>query len=564
MSLRLSQSALARLTLGLLLLAALLGAASAAAPGRAAIASAHPLATEAGFAVLEAGGNAFDAAVAISAALAVVEPSGSGLGGGGFFLLRSAAGDGFFLDARETAPAAVKRELFLRPDGTLDRDKALNSALAAGIPGLPQALEYVAQRYGRLPLAKSLAPAIRLAREGFPVDERYRLLAAVRLDALRRDPGAAALFLREGEVPAEGVIIRQPELAAILERLGEEGSQFFYRGAFAEQLAAEVRRLGGVWSAADLANYRVREREPLVLHHRGALILTAPPPSAGGVALGTGLKMLEALRWWEQGALDRVHLLIEAWRRVFRDRAAHLGDPDFVEIPLATLLHPAYAQGLAASIRLDQATESAWLPGATAPREGESTTHFSVIDREGNIAAVTQTINLPFGAAIVIPGTGILLNNEMDDFALAEGQGNAYGLVGTAPNAPAPGKRMLSSMTPTIVVDDRRVAVLGTPGGSRIVTMVMMAVLDVLDGRTAAEVVARPRIHHQFLPDVTLIEEGALDETMHEALRRRGHRIRTESRPWGNMQVVIWDRERDNLEAASDPRGSRPGSARVK
>lgn len=564
MSLRLSQSALARLTLGLLLLAALLGAASAAAPGRAAIASAHPLATEAGFAVLEAGGNAFDAAVAISAALAVVEPSGSGLGGGGFFLLRSAAGDGFFLDARETAPAAVKRELFLRPDGTLDRDKALNSALAAGIPGLPQALEYVAQRYGRLPLAKSLAPAIRLAREGFPVDERYRLLAAVRLDALRRDPGAAALFLREGEVPAEGVIIRQPELAAILERLGEEGSQFFYRGAFAEQLAAEVRRLGGVWSAADLANYRVREREPLVLHHRGALILTAPPPSAGGVALGTGLKMLEALRWWEQGALDRVHLLIETWRRVFRDRAAHLGDPDFVEIPLATLLHPAYAQGLAASIRLDQATESAWLPGATAPREGENTTHFSVIDREGNIAAVTQTINLPFGAAIVIPGTGILLNNEMDDFALAEGQGNAYGLVGTAPNAPAPGKRMLSSMTPTIVVDDRRVAVLGTPGGSRIVTMVMMAVLDVLDGRTAAEVVARPRIHHQFLPDVTLIEEGALDETMHEALRRRGHRIRTESRPWGNMQVVIWDRERDNLEAASDPRGSRPGSAQVK
>jgi gamma-glutamyltranspeptidase/glutathione hydrolase len=539
------------------------GHAHGAQPGRAAIASAHPLATEAGFEILRAGGNAFDAAVAVSAALAVVEPESSGLGGGGFFLLRYADGRAVFLDARETAPSGARRERFLAADGTLDREKALNSALAAGIPGLPAALERVAVAHGRLPLARTLAPAIRLASEGFPAGPKYRRLAAARLAVLRRDPTAARIFLREGEVPKEGTLIVQPELAEVLRRLASEGSGFFYRGGFAERLAAEVRRLGGVWTGEDLATYRLREREPLRIRHGEAEILTAPPPSAGGVALATGLAILERFPWRELGPVDRAHLLAETWRRTFRDRAEHLGDPDFVEVPLGLLTHPAYGAGLAAAIRLDRASESAWLPGSGPSESGADTTHFSIIDSEGHIATVTQTINLPFGAGIVVPGTGILLNNEMDDFALAEGQGNAYGLIGTPPNAPAPGKRMLSSMTPTIVIGGERVAALGSPGGSRIVSMVMLAVLDVLEGRSAEEVVARPRIHHQFLPDVLSAEQGALDAAAQAALGRRGHRLLVEDRPWGNMQIVIWDRRRGLLEAASDPRWALPGSARV-
>lgn len=552
-----------RLKVGLCLLLLALAPARGASPGQAAIASAHPLATEAGFEVLRAGGNAFDAAVAVSAALAVVEPSSSGLGGGGFFLLRHADGRSRFLDARETSPAGARAELFLAADGRLDREKALNSALAAGIPGLPAALEHLAREHGRLPLARSLAPAIRLAREGFAVDEKYRHLAQARLAVLRRDPEAARIFLEHGEVPKEGWVLRQPELAVVLERLASEGAGFFYRGAFAERMAAEVRRLGGVWTAQDLASYRLREREPLLIRREEAVILTAPPPSAGGVALATGLAILERFRWRELSPTDRIHLLAETWRRTFRDRAAHLGDPDFVSVPLDLLSDPAYGAGLAASIRLDRASQSAWLPGGGEPVEGSDTTHFSIIDAEGNIAAVTQTINLPFGAGIVVPGTGILLNNEMDDFALAEGQGNAYGLVGTSPNAPAPGKRMVSSMTPTIVIAGERTAALGTPGGSRIVSMVMLAVLDVLEGRSAAEVAARPRVHHQFLPDVLIAEEGALEEPMLAELRRRGHRVAVESRRWGNLQVVIWDRRAGRLEAASDPRWAAERAARV-
>ncbi len=541
-------------------------------PPGAAIASAHFLATDAGIQVLAQGGNAFDAAVTVSSVLSVVEPISSGLGGGGFFLLHDAkTGKDVFVDARETAPAAATPQAYLDKDGNLDRDRSENGPWAAGIPGLPAALVHVAGKYGRLPLSQTLAPAIRIAREGFPVYGRLARGYAQRRAVMERYPGTREVFLRSGRAPVEGDIFRQPELAATLERLAAKGHDGFYSGVTAKRLIAGVNAQGGRWTAEELAGYRVREREPLRFDYDGWQVVTAPPPSSGGIAIA---EMLQVLAPWDLQALpqaERVHLVIEAMRRAFRDRTFYLGDPDFVKIPVKTLMDPDYAAGLRATIHPGKATPSDLLSGKPTPLEDEETTHFSIIDAQGNRAAVTQTVNLLFGSGLVPPGTGVLLNNEMDDFALKPGTPNAFGVMGFEANAPAPGKRMLSSMTPTFMSNADKVAVIGTPGGSRIITMVLLGMLGYADGLDAPEVAALPRFHHQWWPDVVEIERDALPRDVVTALRAMGHTLtvpgednqgRRSSDAWGNMNTVLWDRRNNTLSAGSDPR-TNTGKAEV-
>lgn len=539
----------------------LLSAANAAQPGTAAIASAHPLATQAGLDVLAQGGNAFDAAVAVAAALAVVEPSSSGLGGGGFFLLHRAA-DKFetFIDARETAPAAATRDMFLDAAGQPVRNASRSTALAAGIPGEVAGMAHLSARYGRLPLEHALQPAIRLAEEGFPLYARLRGGLEFSAEALQRSPSASRIFLRKGQVPDEGARIRQPELARTLRLIAAQGADGFYKGKLARQLVAGVRKLGGIWSLEDLSNYRVREREPLRGHYAGASIVAPPPPSAGGVALLNALNILSGYPLERFDSATRKHLVIEALRRVYRDRAEYLGDPDFVAVPVAQLTSPLYAAGQRASIRLDRATPSEALPanGAIAP-EHPQTTHFSVLDAEGNRVAATLTVNLGFGSGLMVEGTGFFLNNEMDDFSIKPGVPNAFRLVGAEANAIAPGKRMLSSMTPTFVETDDGVLIIGSPGGSYIISMVLLGTLEWLDGHTAEEVVALRRYHHQYLPDMVTYESSALSDEEIKSLQQRGHRLSESPRSYGNMQVVTWNKKIGEVKAASDPRGKSVG-----
>ena len=535
----------------------------AGTPPQAAVASAHPLATRAGMEILAAGGNAFDAAVAVSAALAVVEPASSGLGGGGFWLLhRASDGREVMIDGREKAPLAAQRDMYLDDKGEVIPHASVDGPLAAAIPGEPAALAHLAQHYGRLPLAKSLAPAIRLARDGFPADDHYRLLARFRLKVLRTSPAAAAVFLHEGEVPEPGSPIKQPELAATLTALAEQGADGFYKGRLAKQLVKGVRAAGGIWTEKDLSAYRVVERTPISGEYRGWRITSAAPPSSGGVALLTMLNILGGYDLAKMDETTRTHVIVEAMRRAYRDRAEYLGDPDFVKMPLTQLIAPLYAAGLRAGIRLDKATPSSALPGTVSESHSIDTTHFSVLDKEGNRVAATLSINFPFGSAFMAPGTGILLNDEMDDFSAKPGVPNVYGLVGGDANAIAPGKRPLSSMTPTFMENERGVAILGTPGGSRIITMVLLAALDIAAGGDAASAVAVKRFHHQFLPDAIQYEPDALTPAVIEALQAQGHTLRPLTRHYGNMQAIWWDKKDRRVTAASDPRGQ--GLASVK
>ena len=546
-------------------------------PPGVAIASAHSLATEAGLEIIREGGNAFDAAIAVSAALSVVEPISSGIGGGGFFLLHEAdTGRDVFLDARETSPAAVRPEHYLTEDGEFNRDRATNGPWAAGIPGLPAAFVHLAAEYGELPLARSLAPAIRLAEEGFPVYGRMVRGYERRAEVMERYPGTRETFLIDGRAMREGDTFRQPDLARTLQRLADDGFDGFYRGETAKLLVEGVRAEGGEWTAEDLAAYKVVEREPLRLDYHEWEIVTAPPPSSGGVALAQMLQILSGWNLEELEPAQRAHLIVESMRRAFRDRTFYLGDPDFVDIPLRTLTSRDYAAGLRATIHPTRATPSDLLSGVPTPLEDEETTHFSIIDAEGNRVAATQTVNLLYGSGLVPPGTGVLLNNEMDDFALVPGEPNAFGVMGFEANAPEPGKRMLSSMTPTFMVSDDRIAVLGTPGGTRIITMVLLGILGYDAGLDAQAVAALPRFHHQWLPDRISAEGGAFSPQVITELRAMGHEVdspdeedemrraqgRTSSHSWGNLQTVAWNLRDNTLEGGTDPRNP-VGSAEV-
>ena len=541
------------------------GAAHAHPPG-AAVASAHALASEAGIDMLRQGGNAFDAAVAVSAVLSVVEPISSGLGGGGFFLLHDAkSGKDIFIDARETAPAAATPAAYLNDKGEFNRDRAENGPWSAGIPGLPAGLVHLASNYGRLPLKTTLAPAMRIAREGFPVYARLAKGYASRREVMERYKGTKGVFLADGDPPEEGELLLQPDLARTLELLADKGFDGFYLGPVAKKLLAGVKAEGGRWTADELAGYRIREREPLRFEYDGWEVVTAPPPSSGGVALAQMMQMLEPWDLAKLSQTQRVHLTVEAMRRAYRDRTFYLGDPDFVHVPVRTLTSADYAAGQRSSINPRKATPSDMLSGEQTPLEDDETTHFSIIDAEGNLVAGTQTVNLLFGSGLIPPGTGVLLNNEMDDFALKPGTPNAFGVMGYDANAPKPGKRMLSSMTPTFMSSPDRVAVLGTPGGSRIITMVLLGALGYADGLDAQQVAALPRYHHQWMPDGIGTERDALPDEVVAALRAMGHTVvtpkdaadgRRSSDTWGNLQTVEWDKRANVLRGGSDPRNT--------
>ena len=531
-------------------------------PEHAAIATAHPLATEAGHEILSRGGNAFDAAVAVAAALAVVEPWNSGLGGGGFFLLHRAR-DGFetMIDARERAPLAASRDMYLRNGQPLPA-LSIDGALAAGIPGTPAALVQLAEKYGRLPLKQTLAPAIRFARDGFAVTPPYsKILLRQHMRLTDHFPEAVRIYLKEGLVPAPGDIAKQPELAQTLQQLADNGRSGFYGGVTARRLVQGVRAAGGIWSLKDLADYRVVEREPVRGKYRGIRITSAALPSSGGVVLVQMLNLLQGFDLDAMPKVQRAHTMIEAMHLAYRERARHLGDPDFVRVDVPRLLDSAYAVELRKEIRAPQ-------PGAAgAPAKaaggGANTTHFSIIDREGNRVAATLSLNTPFGSGFIPPGTGVVLNNQMDDFSVAPGVANTYGLTGGEANAIAPGKRPLSSMTPTFLESDDAVVVLGTPGGSRIISMVLLATLEFAHGRGGPkEWVGLPRFHHQYLPDVVAHEERAFDAEERRLLQQLGHRLEAVRDGYGNMQLVAWHKKDGRMGAASDPRGEGRGLVR--
>ena len=545
----------ALLLCGLLAVPATARDARPAHPPGVAIASAHALATDAGLEILREGGNAFDAAVAVSAALSVVEPVSSGLGGGGFFLLHDAkSGRDVFVDAREVAPQSATPARYLDANGELDRDKAENGAASAGIPGLPAGLVHVARKYGRLPLSKSLAPAIRLARDGFPVYPRLANEYANRKPVMERYAATRAVYLADGDAPEPGEILRQPDLARTLERIAAWGFVGFYRGPVAQALLASVKADGVDWTAAELAAYRVKEREPIRFRYRDWNMVTAPPPSSGGIALAEILKILEG---WDLKALEpaqRIHYEVEAMRRAYRDRTLYLGDPDSVKIPVRLLTSDDYAAGLRASILPDKATPSAMLPGTLPPRESVNTTHFSIMDADGNLAAVTQTVNLAYGSGMVVGGAGFLLNDEMDDFALKPGTPNAFGVTGYDANAVAPGRRPLSSMSPTFMFGPDRIAVLGAKGGSRIITATMIGILGFDAGMDSPQIVALPRYHHQYLPDAITEEPGALADEVVAKLQAMGYRVDDYTDPLVLMHAVDWDRRDNAMHAGADPR----------
>lgn len=539
-------------------------------PPGAAVATAHPEATRAAIDILRRGGNAFDAAIAASAVLAVVEPYGHGLGGGGFYLLRVEPKDcpkdakekcesrDVMIDARERAPMAITVKHYLDTNGRPKPRATLDGALAAGIPGTPAALVHLAERYGRLPLSVTLAPAIRLARDGFAIHTPYRQMAEWRAEALRRDPESRRIFLDDGFVPNNGYIVKQPELAETLERLAARGHDGFYGGVTAQRLVDGVRASGGVWTKADLSSYRVVERAPVQGRYRNLRITSAALPSSGGIVLVEALGILEYVDLSRLNRSERTHAVIEAMRIAYRDRARFLGDPDFAAIDTRRLLSSIYHARQRALIRPHTRARLVGQDLDTGG-EGTNTTHLSIIDHEGNRVAATLSLNTSFGSAYTVPGTGVLLNNQMDDFVLLPGAANTYGLVGSRANKIAPGKRPLSSMTPTFLESDDRVVILGTPGGSRIISMVLLTTLDVAEGRgEAGDWLRQPRYHHQYLPDRVEYEPGALDRANLEHLRKLGHPLR-EIRPYGNMQMIVWDKRRARLQALADPRSAGEG-----
>jgi gamma-glutamyltranspeptidase/glutathione hydrolase len=532
-------------------------------PGKHAVASAHPLATQAGIEILEAGGNAFDAAVAVTAALAVVEPYSSGLGGGGFWLIHRAS-DGYqtMIDGRETTPAKGHRDMYLDDDGNVIEGASMNGPLSAGIPGVPAVLDHLAKKYGGLPLSKTLAPAIRYAENGFKTDEHYARLAGFRKDVINRWEYGAGLFLKDGDVPPAGHVVKQQDLANTLRAIAKKGADGFYRGRVAKRMVKSVQANGGIWTLDDLKNYQVKERKPVVGEYNGIKVTSVPPPSSGGVALMTMLNILSHYELNKMTDADRRHVIVEAMRRAYRDRAIYLGDSDFVDVPVERLTNPWYAEGLRAGIRLDKATPSAMLPGVESNQGGFHTTHFSVLDKDGNRVSATVTVNYPFGSGFVAEGTGVLLNDEMDDFSAKPGVPNAYGLVGAEANAIAPGKRPLSSMSPTFLETDDRVGILGTPGGSRIITMVLLGILEFEKNKPPQDWVSVGRFHHQYLPDHIQYEEGALSQQTIDALKGKGHALKQTGWRYGNMHAILWNKKRNTVQAASDPRGV--GAAEVK
>lgn len=524
----------------------------------AAIASSSQLATQAGKTILAQGGNAFDAAVAVSAVLAVVEPYASGLGGGGFWLLHRASDSrDVMIDGREMAPGKATDHMYLDAENKLIRGASLEGPLAAAIPGTPAALVHIAKNYGQLPLTQSLAPAIVLARDGFKINQRFARTIKSHQTKLNVDTNARQIFLNGGSAPALGTVLRQPQLAETLTEISRKGVDGFYRGRVAQELIRSVRQAGGIWVHKDLLDYRVVERTPVKFTYRGTQVTTASLPSAGGLTLAQGLNILENFALSDLNEWDQVHLIAEALRHAYQDRVKYMGDSDFVRVPEAQLLSKEYARKRAALIDLTQATSDGQINKTESPG-GVDTTHFSVIDEEGNRVAATMSINTFFGSGFVAGSTGVILNNEMDDFSIGQNIPNFFGLYGTAANKITPGKRPLSSMSPTFLEDEKRVVILGTPGGSRIISMILLAIVNYVDNCQvdALSLVSAPRFHHQYLPDQIEIEPDSFNKLWLSKLSSKGHTIKTAERRWGNMQLIIFDKKTRQSSIANDSRGS--------
>ncbi len=525
---------------------------------RGMVVTADSAASAAGRAMLEAGGNAVDAAVAAHFALAVTYPRAGNLGGGGFLVLRTPDGREAALDFREEAPRAATRDMFLGPDGGVTGE-SWTGPLASGVPGSVAGMAAAHRRFGSLPWPRVLEPAVRLAERGFRVDSAMHRELAEEARRLRRFPASAAKWLPGGDPPFPGSTFRQPDLARVLRTLAREGPRAFYEGWIADSVAAQMERSGGLVDRRDLAAYEAVWREPVAFGYRDHRIVAMPPPSSGGVALAEIFRIVEGFRpdTLGFGSADAVHVAVEAFRRAFADRNYYLGDPDFVDMPLERLTGLAHADSLRSTIRMDSASPSARFTRVPR-RDGESseTTHLSVVDSAGTAVALTTTINGYYGSAVTARGTGILLNNEMDDFTARPGVPNAYGLVQGEANAVAPGKRMLSSMSPTLLVgpDGGTRLATGSPGGARIITTVYQVISGMVDfGLGAQAAVNAPRFHHQHLPDTVRLEPDGLRPATIAELRRRGHRVADREGYSGNVQSV-WIRPDGTRVGAVDPR----------
>ncbi len=523
------------------------------------VASQEAKASRIGVQILERGGNAVDAAVAVGFALAVTLPRAGNIGGGGFMLVHLAEGNRTVaIDYRETAPAASTPTMFLGPNGEPDAQLSRDSGLAAGVPGTVAGLAEAHQRYGsgRFTLAELIQPAISLARDGIVVDEDLADSLPRAAARLQRFPASHRIFLKpDGSAPKRGDVLVQADLARSLEAVAQRGPAGFYDGATADRIVAALGAHGGIMTAKDLRGYKPVVRDVVHGSYKGYDIASMPPPSSGGVHLVQLLNLLEPMDLGSRGhnSAETIHLMVEAMKLAYADRARYLGDPDSVRVPVAGLTSRAYAAQLRPSINPERARPSSDVrPGDPAPYEGEQTTHFSVVDRFGNAVANTYTLNFSYGLGLVAEGTGILLNNEMDDFAAKAGASNAFGLVQGSANLPGPGKRPLSSMTPTILFRDGKVVmVTGSPGGSRIITITLQTILNVVDhGMNIAEAVAAPRIHHQWLPDSIDVEQGVSVDTL-RLLVGRGHRFMP--RPaFGNVNAILATSE--GWTGAADPR----------
>jgi gamma-glutamyltranspeptidase / glutathione hydrolase len=508
--------------------------------------------------VLRRGGNAVDAAVATGFAMAVTYPRAGNIGGGGFIVIHSAERrEDIAIDYRETAPAATTEKIFLGPDGKPDTAKSRDSALGIGVPGTVAGLTLALEKYGsgKFTLADLLRPAIELARDGVVVTDDSADTLPDWHRRLARWPSSAKIFSRaDGTSLAEGDRLIQSDLAATLAAIAEQGPRGFYEGAVAEKLVKAIGDAGGIMTADDLKSYQAVIRAPVRGNYRGYDIISMPQPSSGGVVLMEALNILEGfpIREMKQGSAPSLHVMIEAMKRAYADRARYLGDPAFVNAPVATLISKEYAAKQRASIDLERATPWTDALSAVPPREGSNTTHFSVVDNLGNAVSNTYTLNFSYGVGLVAEGTGVLLNNELDDFAAAPGASNAYGLVGFEANLPGPGKRPLSSMSPTIVLKDNKpVLVTGSPGGSRIISTVLQVIVNVLDyDMDVAAAVAAPRLHHQWLPDEVRIERGFGDDVL-AALRAMGHRVVAPMGQTSANSIAVTDQ---GLLGAPDPR----------
>ena len=496
------------------------------------VVSAQHLATRVGVDVLKDGGNAVDAAVAVGYALAVVYPAAGNLGGGGFMTIQLADGRKTFLDFREKAPLAATANMYLDKDGNVVKGASTLGHLAVGVPGTVSGLEYARQKYGSMQRAALLAPAIALAERGFTLEQGDIELLHTATDAFRGDAPTAAIFLKGGEPYQVGQTLQQKDLAQTLKDISASGEDGFYKGRVGAAIVASSQAGKGILTQADLDQYRTRELKPIECDYRGYQVISAPPPSSGGVVICEMLNILEGYPLKELGfrAAQAVHYQIEAMRHAYMDRNSYLGDPDFVKNPLERLLDKRYAEQIRAVIDPQRAGDSSKIrPGTAphAPNEGSNTTHYSIVDKAGNAVSVTYTLNDWFGAKVTAAGTGVLLNNEMDDFTAKVGVPNLYGLVQGAANSIAPGKRPLSSMSPTIVAKDGKpVIVVGTPGGSRIITAVLHTILNMVDyGMNVQEAVDATRFHQQWLPDVTHVERFALSPDTRRILEGMGHKF---------------------------------------